>query len=154
MNSLSAVISFQLLAFFPKLNTQDSIGEDTPKTKTQFAILHTLVIIINLSSLLSLPMLPRQKKETKKLVQEGGTSYFWACVTLTSVVFFLFYSTFVTFVTVAGANTYGCYKVLGGTGCTSHESSIPVYILVGCTFLYCYGLIFYFVCLPWIQKRN
>jgi len=62
VNSLSAVVSFQLLAFFPKLNSQESVEEDTTKTRTQFATLHTLVILINLSSLLILPLLPRQKK--------------------------------------------------------------------------------------------
>ena len=101
---LSAVISYQLLAFFPLLNDQNSIAADTPewvscyqfvsldvflsqvhslfyrlaifltpqpktwhnqRVRRQFAALHTIVILLNLSSLISLPLLPWQKKETR-----------------------------------------------------------------------------------------
>jgi hypothetical protein len=65
VSPLSAVVSYQLLAFFPLLNDQDSIKADTPEVRKQFASLHTIVIMLNLSSLLSLPLLPRQKKETR-----------------------------------------------------------------------------------------
>lgn len=65
VSPLSAVVSYQLLAFFPLLNDQDSIAADTPEVRKQFASLHTIVIMLNLSSLLSLPLLPRQKKETR-----------------------------------------------------------------------------------------
>ena len=65
VSPLSAVISYQLLAFFPLLNDQNSISADTPEVRKQFATLHSIVIILNLSSLLSLPLLPRQKKETR-----------------------------------------------------------------------------------------
>jgi hypothetical protein len=65
VSPLSAVISYQLMAFFPLLNDQESIATDTPEVRKQFASLHTIVILLNLSSLLALPLLPRQKKETR-----------------------------------------------------------------------------------------
>merc|ERR1719296_434543 len=77
VSPLSAVISYQLLAFFPLLNDQESIATDTPQVRNQFACLHSLVIILNLSSILALPLLPRQKKETRELVAKGETSKFW-----------------------------------------------------------------------------
>ena len=45
----------------------------------------------------------------------------------------------VTFMTVAGADTYGCLKILGGAGFSEDESCIPVYCLMGACFVYCYG---------------
>jgi len=72
VSPLSAVISYQLLAFFPSLNDQASIKTDTPTVRKEFACLHTLVIILNLSSLISLPLLPRQKKETREREEEGS----------------------------------------------------------------------------------
>ena len=44
--------------------------------------------------------------------------------------------------TVAGGDTYGCLKILGGPGCTEDESSIPVYYLMGAVFLCCYSVNF------------
>ena len=151
---LSIVIAYQFLAFFPKLNTQAGIGEDTPEVRNQFALLILITEVINLSSLLSLPMLPRQKEQTRELVQKGEKSPFWAKFTLISGGIFLLYSTCVTFLTVAGADTYGCLKILGGAGCTEDESSIPVFILIVGAFVYCYGLNFYFTFWPIIKGEE
>ena len=118
---LSVVIAYQFLAFFPDLNTQEGIAQDTPEIRNQFAFLVLLTEIINLSSLLSLPMLPRQKEETRELVNSGESSSFWAKFTLISGGVFLIYSTCITFFTVAGAETYGCLKILGGSGCSADE---------------------------------
>lgn len=123
------------MAIFPTLNTQESLATDTPEVRRDFALLIFIVEIINLSSLFALPMLPRQKKETQELVARGEKSLFWAKFTLWSVLIFLVYSSVVTFMTVAGADRFGCYKILGGTGCTENESSIPVYVLMGLIFL-------------------
>ena len=98
-------------------------------------------------------MLPRQKDEIRQIVNHGGTSYYWGCFTLSSIVIFLIYSTIVTFMTVAGADTYGCLKILGGEGCNDDESSIPAYVLVCIVFIYCYGVNFYLSFLP-IFKRE
>ena len=55
---LSYVISYQLLAsFFPDLVEQSSIAADTPDIRRDFAALQCLVILLNLSSLLALPLL-------------------------------------------------------------------------------------------------
>ena len=37
VSPLSAVISYQLLAFFPSLNDQESIAEDTPQVRHEMA---------------------------------------------------------------------------------------------------------------------
>ena len=151
---LSAVISYQFLAFFPELNTQESIATDTAHVRNEFATLHTITTLVNLSSLLALPMLPRQKDEIRDIVNNGGSSHKWGCFTLASIIIFLLYSTIVTFMTVAGADTYGCYKVLGGEGCSDDESNIPAYMLVCSVFLYCYGVNFYLSFLPILQGKK
>jgi len=151
---LSVVISYQMMAFFPDLNTQDGLREDTPKVRKEFALLIVIVEIINLTSLFSLPMLPRQKKESAELLAKGETSTFWAKFTIWSAAIFLVYSTIVTFFTVGAADTLGCYKILGGNGCTDNESSIPVYFLIGIVFLYVYGVNFYFTFWPIIRGEK
>lgn len=151
---LSSVISYQFLAFFPKLNTQGGLAEDSQEVRNQFGLLLLALEITNLTSLFALPMLPRQKKETRELVAKGEKSKFWASFTLISGFVFLVYSTLVTFFTVAGADTLGCYKVLGGSGCTESESSIPVYLLIASAFVYCYGVNFYLTFWPIITGRE
>eukprot|EP00978_Attheya_sp_CCMP212_P001667 scaffold3444_cov50-Attheya_sp.AAC.3 len=151
---LSFVIAYQFLALFPDLNSQEGIASDTQSVRNQFIFLILLTEAINLSSLLSLPMLPRQKEETRELVRTGETSAFWAKFTLISGGVILIYSTIVTFLTVAGADTYGCLKILGGSGCSETESSIPVYILLAVVFAYCYGLNFYFTFWPILRGEK
>jgi len=151
---LSVVISYQFMAFFPDLNTQDGIASDTPAVRNQFALLILITESINLTSLLSLPMLPRQKEETRELMENGGRSKFWAAFTLISGLLFLIYSTVVTFMTVAGADTYGCLKILGGRGCTEDESDGPVIFLMCFAFAYCYGINFYFTFWPIIKGEK
>jgi len=140
---LSSVVSYQILAFFPDLNSQQSIAMDATLVRKQFALLHIMTILINLSALFALPMLPRQRKETHELVAAGVTSPFWGFFALISALSFLTYSTIVSFMTVAGAETYGCYKILGGEGCSEDESSFLVIMLVGSVLIYCYGVNFY-----------
>ena len=142
------------MALFPELNTQESIATDTPEVRRDMALLILIVEVVNLSSLLSLPMLVRQKKEAKQMIEEGEESPFWAAFTLISVLILLLYSTVAIFMTVAGEDTYGCYKVLGGKGCSENESSIPVYCLMGAVFLFCYGVNFYHSFWPCIKGEK
>ena len=142
------------MAFFPTLNTQDGLASDTQDVRKEFALLILVTEIINLTSLLALPMLPRQKKETQELIKAGETSVFWAKFTLISATVFLIYSTIVTFLTVAGADRYGCLKILGGSGCSENESSIPAFLLIAVVFLYCYGVNFYFTFLPILKGEK
>lgn len=140
---LSSVVSYQLLAFFPSLNDQEGIGKDTPQIRGEFAALQVLVIFVNLSSLLTLPLLPRQKRETRELVAGGERSLMWGTFVIVSLLSFLCYSTFVTLVTVKYHDSLGCLKILGGGGCTEQESSIPALLLVSSILTYCYGTNFY-----------
>ena len=142
------------MALFPDLNTQEGLAKDTPEVRRDMALLIVIVEAINISSLLSLPMLVRQKKEAKQMLEDGEESSFWAKVTIFSAVIFLLYSTIVTFMTVAGADSYGCLKILGGPGCSEDESSIPVYCLMGACFLYCYGVNFYHTYLPILRGQR
>jgi len=151
---LSVVISYQFMALFPSLNSQDSLAADTPEVRRDFGLLILIVEAINLTSLFALPMLPRQKKETQELVAKGETSSFWAKFTLISAAIFLVYSSLTTFLTVAGADSVGCLKVLGGEGCSEDESSIAVYMLIAVVFLYCYGVNFYFTFWPIITGKE
>ena len=148
VSPLSAVVSYQLLAFFPLLNDQENIATDTDEVRSQFATLHALVMVLNFSSLLSLPLLPRQKKETREIVAKGETSAFWGKFVIFSALTFLCYSTIATFVTVKYHDVYGCMKVLGGGGCSADESSSMALGLVTCILAYCYGVNFYLSYLP------
>jgi len=151
VSPLSAVISYQLLALFPLLNDQESIKADTPEVRSQFSRLQALVMLLNLSSLLSLPLLPRQKKETRELVAKGERSTFWGIYVICSMFLFLCYSTFTTFVTVRYHDVYGCMKILGGGGCSADESSITAIGLVSAILLYCYGTSLYLSFWPIIR---
>jgi len=154
VSPLSAVISYQLLAFFPSLNDQESIATDTPQVRHEMACLHSMVIILNLSSLLSLPLLPRQKKETRELVAKGETSTFFGAYAICSALTFLCYSTFVTWITVSKHDVYGCMKILGGGGCSADESSTMAMGLVSVILLYCYGTNFYLSYLPCVKGEH
>eukprot|EP00568_Trieres_chinensis_P014751 CAMPEP_0183324132 /NCGR_PEP_ID=MMETSP0160_2-20130417/76228_1 /TAXON_ID=2839 ORGANISM="Odontella Sinensis, Strain Grunow 1884" /NCGR_SAMPLE_ID=MMETSP0160_2 /ASSEMBLY_ACC=CAM_ASM_000250 /LENGTH=457 /DNA_ID=CAMNT_0025491653 /DNA_START=104 /DNA_END=1480 /DNA_ORIENTATION=- len=154
VSPLSSVISYQLLAFFPLLNTQESIATDTPEVRKQFATLQLLTILINLTSLIALPMLPRQKKETRELVAQGEVSAFWGRFALLSALTFLAYSSVVTFLTVAAHDVYGCFKILGGGGCSAEESAVPAYTLVVLVLLYCYGVNFYHSFWPIVRGQK
>ena len=154
VSPLSSVVSYQFLAFFPLLNTQESIGTDTPEVRAQFASLHLLTVLINLSSLLALPMLPRQKKETRELVAKGETSVFWGRFALLSALTFLLYSTVVTFLTVVAHDVYGCFKILGGGGCSADESPIPAYTMVVAVLSYSYGVNFVHSFWPILKGRE
>ena len=154
VSPLSAVISYQLLAFFPLLNDQESIATDTQEVRHEFACLHATVIILNLSSLLSLPLLPRQKKECREMVAKGETSTFWGKFVIGSAFTFLCYSTIATFVTVKYHDVYGCYKILGGGGCSAEESSTMALGLVSAILLYCYMTNFYLSYLPIVKGER
>jgi len=151
---LSSVISYQFLAFFPELATQESIATDTPQVRHEFATLHAITIVINLTSLFSLPLLPRQKKETRELVASGEKSKFWGAFALLSGLTFLIYSTIVTFVTVALHDVYGCFMIFGGTGCSAEESPAPARFLVVASLLYCYVVNFYLSYLPILRGKK
>jgi hypothetical protein len=58
------------MALFPSLNTQAGLAVDDETVRKQFALLLLIVEVIGLTSLLALPMLPRQKKETKEWPRE------------------------------------------------------------------------------------
>ncbi len=154
VSPLSAVVSYQLLAFFPSLNDQESIARDTPQVRNDFARLHLLVILLNMSSLLSLPLLPRQKKETRELVAKGEKSCFWGGYVIVSALTFLSYSTFVTLVTVKYHDVYGCLKVLGGGGCSGEETSTMAFGLVSFILIYCYGTNFYLSYWPIVKGEH
>jgi hypothetical protein len=56
----------KFMALFPDLNTQEGLAKDTPEVRRDMALLVIIVEAINISSLLSLPMLVRQKKKRRK----------------------------------------------------------------------------------------
>eukprot|EP00521_Asterionellopsis_glacialis_P010827 CAMPEP_0195302888 /NCGR_PEP_ID=MMETSP0707-20130614/31869_1 /TAXON_ID=33640 /ORGANISM="Asterionellopsis glacialis, Strain CCMP134" /LENGTH=263 /DNA_ID=CAMNT_0040366261 /DNA_START=1 /DNA_END=792 /DNA_ORIENTATION=- len=154
VSPLSSVVSYQLLAFFPLLHTQQSIAQDTWEVRMEFATLQVIVILINVSSLLCLPMLPRQKKETRDLVARKERSTFWGKFTVVTALLFLTYSTIVTFVTVAASDVYGCFKMLGGSGCSANESDTPAHMLVAGVLLFCYGVNFWHTFLPILMNQK
>jgi len=147
--SLSSVISNQLLSFFPSLATQASIATDTPLVRNDMTALFLIVTLVNTSALLVLPLLPRQREEAWKIMKEGVQSAFWGGFALISGLVFLVYSTIVTFLTVAGADTYGCMAILGGPGCGAGGGVDPgATTLLALIFLYCFFVFGCFVVRP------
>ena len=57
---------------------------------------------------------------------------------------FLVYSTLVSFIAVARAGAYGCYKVFGGLSCTENESSVQICLLIGIAHEHFYDVNFYY----------
>jgi len=145
---LATVVSNQLMSFFPDLDKQEQLETDTDSIRRDMAYLHLIVIIINLSSLLSLPILQPQRREARELMARGETSFYWGLFTMISGFVFIIYSTVATFLKVAKAETYGCYKILGGEGCSDGESSVPTYLLVFSALFYCYSVNFYLTFWP------
>jgi hypothetical protein len=82
------------------------------------------------------------------MVAKGERSNFWGRYAIISAITFLLYSTIGTFATVKFHDVYGCFKVLGGGGCSAEESSVPAMILLTSVLLYCYGTTFYLSYLP------
>jgi len=154
-NPLSSVISQQLLSFFPALASQETIRADTPEVRNQMMGLLLLAELINFTGLLSLPMLPRQRAETRQLVKEGGSSSFWGKFSLVCCMIALVYSSIVSWITVADPEI-GCLRILGGTGCEdASEAAARVdytlsLVLMAVIFLYCYGIIYIFT----IQRQK
>ena len=146
---LSTVISQQLLSFFPALESQETIQADTPEVRNQMMGLLLVTELINFTGLLTLPMLPRQRAETRQLVKEGGTSSFWGKFGLFSGLIALIYASIVSWITVADPEI-GCLRILGGTGCeNASEASARIdyafsLVLMAAVFLYCYGIIYIF----------
>ena len=89
-----------------------------------------------------------------EMVAKGEISKFWGMYAIISAVIFLSYSTIATFVTVKYHDEFGCFKVLGGGGCSLEESSMPAIILVSSVLLYCYGTNFYLSYLPILKGEH
>lgn len=146
---LSTVISQQLLSFFPALASQETIRTDTPEVRNQMMGLLLVSELINFTGLLTLPMLPRQRAETRQLVKEGGSSSFWGKFGLFSGLIALIYASIVSWITVADPEI-GCLRILGGTGCEdASEAAARIdyalsLVLMAAVFLYCYVIIYIF----------
>jgi len=147
------VLSNQMLAFFPDLNEQESLDSDTQDIRRQMGYLTLITILINLSAIFALPFLPRGRTDTRELIVTSEPSTFWGVFSIASYLVFLSYSTVITGMTVAG-DDYGCYKIVGGEGCTEDESDIPVYCLFFGALFYLYSLIFYHCYWPVLQGRE
>lgn len=153
VSPLGTVISNQLMAAFPLLNDPTTLKVDDSEVRGQYASLLFIVVAFNLSSLLALPLLPRQKREARELLANGETSGFWAGFTAISCAIIIIYSTILVVYNVVGdEETQLCSYLLGGSGCEG-ESKAPVIILLTIVFVYTYGIIFYHGYWPAIKKK-
>jgi len=140
---LATTVSIALLSFFPALNEQNSFSDDTPAVRNSMAALMVIVVVLNWTGLLAMPMLPRQRQETRDLVERNETSKTWAAVALTVGLCALIYSTLVTIFSARG----GCAAILGGPGC-SDGKPIGVYLAMAVIFGFCYIIPTYHVYWP------
>ena len=82
-----------LLPFFPYIADAGIISEDTPEMRNDFAQFLIITLFFKCLAIYSLPMLPRQEKETRAIYEKKEQSIVWATVTVVSfIVTFLYIS--------------------------------------------------------------
>lgn len=134
VSPLSTVLSNQISGLFDL--TSKDIKRDDADVRLQYFNCWILCAGINVISLLTLPLLPRQKKEARELLASGETSKGWATVIVTFSAFCLIYATVTNLATLQ--TSLKCRKILGGKGCpNSDESMVPVVLLISLTLGFC-----------------
>ncbi|KAG7400231.1 hypothetical protein PHYBOEH_006569 [Phytophthora boehmeriae] len=91
------------------------IATDTNHVRWEVTYILIIRYAMNLAGLLFLPLLPRQKAETKALKQNGGSSRILGFVTLAYCAFALVWSTMVNIMSIYPSTS--CLRIAGGTGC-------------------------------------
>jgi len=96
----SGVIAKTLLAFFPSIADAGIISEDTPEMKNDFAQFTIITVCFKFLAIYSLPMLPRQEKETRAIYEKKEQSIVWATVTVVSFIVAFLYTSVAIFVPI------------------------------------------------------
>jgi len=146
---LATAVSLALFSFFPTLNEQDSLSEDTPEVRNSMATLIVIILILNWTGVLAMPMLPRQREETRELVKKNEKSKLWAAVALIAGLLAIVYSTIITIYSAEG----GCAKIFGGPGCGG-QTHTGLYVAMGIIFGFCYLVPFYHVYWPILTGKE
>jgi hypothetical protein len=146
---LATALSIALMSFFPILNEQDSFAEDTPAVRNAMASLTGIIVLLNWSGILAMPMLPRQRAETRKLVKKKEVSKLWAALSLLAGLAALIYTTIVTVKTSMGS----CGRVFGGAGCEG-KKEVGLYVAMCMIFGFCYLVPFYHIYLPILKGKE
>jgi hypothetical protein len=97
-----------------KVTTVD-IAEDTNDVRWNVAYVLLIAYGANLFSLIFLPMLPAQKRQTQELKAKGGKSKIIGAVTVFYLVFALCWAVMVNIMSIYPSTK--CYKFVGGKGC-------------------------------------
>ena len=96
----SGVIAKSLLGLFPPIADAGLISEDTPKMRNDFAKFTIITVCFKFLTIYSLPMLPRQEKETRAIYEKKEQSIVWATVTVVSFIVAFLYISVVIFVPI------------------------------------------------------
>lgn len=147
---LATAVSLALLSFFPILNEQDSLSEDTPAVRNAMASLIVVILVLNWSGVLAMPMLPRQREETRELVKKNEKSKLWAAVALIAGLCAIIYSTIITIFSARG----GCAAIFGGPGCDDGNPGQGLFVVMAVIFGFCYCVPFYHVYWPILMRRE
>ncbi len=93
----------------------ERIQNDSYEVRRDVSITIWLMYLINLSSLVWLFMLPRQKEETQMLKRMGGSSFFMGCLTVAYLSFAMIWSVMTNIMAIYPETS--CLVIAGGEGC-------------------------------------
>ncbi|CCI49187.1 unnamed protein product [Albugo candida] len=94
----------------------DSIQNESFHVRKHVSIVYGIRYIVNLSALMWLPLLPRQKAEAQALKRQGESCKWMGAFTIGYLSVALIWSTVVNVLSIHPATT--CLKFIGGKGCT------------------------------------
>lgn len=95
--------------------SSDDIAEDTHEVRKDVTTVYLIAYALQLSGLILLPLLPRQKQETQELKAKGGKSAIIGAITIFYLAFALCWSVMVNIMSIYPSTS--CYKWVGGDGC-------------------------------------
>ena len=76
------------------------ISEDTPEMRNDFALFTIITLCFKCLAIYSLPMIPRQEKETRAIYEKKEQSILWATVTVVSFIVTFLYIAVTIFVPI------------------------------------------------------
>ncbi|KAL3659772.1 hypothetical protein V7S43_015075 [Phytophthora oleae] len=97
----------------------EDIVEDSNHVRWEVTYVLLIRYAVNLSGLLFLPLLPRQKAETQQLKQIGGSSRFMGLLTIFYFGFSLCWTVMVNIMSIYPSTS--CLQIAGGAGCDASE---------------------------------
>jgi len=112
---MARAFSNQIFAWFDGLSEVDNYVSDTPSFRNTVAYSYAVSYGCSLLALLLLPLMPTQKADTQKKLEESPTSKWYGRIAVGLVACSWLYA--VTLNILAMAPSYSCLRIIGGSGC-------------------------------------